>query len=308
MGIELRQLRYFVAVAEELHFRRAAQRLYVTQPALSQQILRLEKEVGVPLFERNRRRVDLTRAGAALLDGARQTLLAVDQCVAGARWAGGLRSSALRVGYPIYGMTRVRTMLRSFRERHPDVWLDEHELYTVAQLGELNAGTLDVGFVSPTVRDDAVTVQPILAEELVVALPSPHFLARMTRIPLHSLVNERLIMPAPGSAPGYRGRIAAYWRLARAEPHEVWLDESQPFELGTTLPMVAAGEGLLLLLTAAPAVTVPGIVFRPVSPPKPLAKLALAWRRDDPSPLVRTFVHAIQEARHGAASGGPASP
>jgi DNA-binding transcriptional LysR family regulator len=289
MTIELRQLQYFVAVAEQLHFRGAAERLFISQPTLSHQIATLEKALGVRLLDRDRRRVALTDAGAAMLEDARQLLAQFDQTVAHARWAGGLTDAGLRVGFPAYGAHAVRELLQVFRREHPEVWLEELGMGIAAQIRALEAGTLDVGFVRPPV-DAGLAAEPVLAQELVVALPSAHRLATLEQVPLRELAGKPLLMPSHLSHPGYYAYVTALCQLAGFRPTIVPLEESQPFSMDTLLPMVAAGTGLTLLTTAAPRATWDGIAFRPVTPPSPLYKLAVAWRPDDQSPHVRTFV------------------
>ncbi len=292
MPVELRQLRYFVAVAEKLHFRRAAELLFVSQPTLSHQIATLEKALGITLLDRDRRHVALTGAGEVLLVQARQILAQVDQGVARVRWAGGLTSAGLRVGYAAHDARSVRGLLEAFRREHPEVWLEEHEMDAAAQVRALNADALDVGLAPPLQRA-GLAVEPVAPQDLVVAVPAVHRLARLEEVPLLELAGERLLMAPLRSNPGYYGYVSALCKLAGVKPEIVWLDRPESFRLEALLPMVANGMGLALLTTVPPAAP-PGVVLRPVRPSGPLYRLAVVWRRDDPSPLVRAFVEVTR--------------
>jgi DNA-binding transcriptional LysR family regulator len=297
MKVELRHLRYFVAVAEELHFRRAAERLYVTQPALSRQIAQLEHELGIPLFKRDRRRVELTQAGKVLLEDVRSTLVRLEQSLANARWAHGATDHVLRVGFPPSQANVVRPLLDTFRNRQPDVWLEEHCLSSKAQVAALRDAALDVGFFHGPVDDELLTAVPLQGPALTVALPSAHRLARIDEVPFGALASERLILPSQRRQPDYWGRVLAWCRAALVTPELVPLEESQPFLPSIVLPKVAAGEGIWLLPTAAPTVTPPGVTFRPVRLPSAGVDLAVVWRTNAVSPLVEDFVGTALETR-----------
>ena len=176
--MELRHLRYFVAVAEELHFRRAAERLHMSQPPLSQQIRALEEEVGATLLLRNQRRVELTAAGAAFLERAREILDAVEDAARQARRVQRGEVGRLAVGFVGSAMySFVPELLRAFREQAPDIALRLHELGTTEQLRQLEDGRLDVGFMRAPGRWPGLRVETVLEEPVVVALPDLHPLA-----------------------------------------------------------------------------------------------------------------------------------
>ncbi|MEJ7633058.1 MAG: LysR family transcriptional regulator, partial [Rubrobacteraceae bacterium] len=161
--MELRHLRYFVAVAEELNFSRAAGRMYLSQPALSQQVRKLELELGVSLFSRTKNHVELTEAGRVLLEGARRVLVLVEQTAREAREVGGAEISHLRVGFPEYANhTPVADALQTFRRRYPYVELEEYETLTLQetllQIDKLHRGTLDIGFMLKPEEDDHLEI------------------------------------------------------------------------------------------------------------------------------------------------------
>lgn len=293
--VTLRQLHYFVTVAEELHFRRAAERLFMSQPALSHQIARLEGQVGVRLLERNRHRVELTAAGASFLDGAREALAQVQRSVARARWAGGQTSHGARIAYPAHCRDIVRRIVRAFSSRHPDVWLETHEMYTAAQVHALSRRALDIGFVHPPVAGK-LAIEALIDEVLVVLLPANHRLARRPTVPLSALAGERILMPAGGTMSWYHKHVATRCRLAGFEPRLAWLRAGQPFDLKTVLPLVSDGVGVCLRTTSLPRRDAAGVVSLPVQERAPAVKLAIAWRREDPPPFLELFLRVAREA------------
>jgi DNA-binding transcriptional LysR family regulator len=301
MNVELRHLRSFVAVAEELHFRRAAERLYVTQPALSRQIAQLEHELGIRLFKRDRRRVELTAAGMVLLEGVRSTLVRLEQSLANARWVHGAADHVLRVGFLPSQADVVRPLLDAFRNLQPDVWVEEHCLSGKAQAIALRDEALEVGFFHGPVDDELLTAAPLHGLTLTVALPSAHRLANADEIPMRALASERLILPSQRRQADYWGRVLAWCRAAVVTPELLPLDESQPFVLSIVLPKVAAGEGVCLLPTAAPTTMPPGVTFRPVILPTAGFDLAVVWRTDTVSSLVEEFVGTVLATRRAQA-------
>lgn len=298
MAIELRQMQYFVAVAEQLSFRRAAERLFISQPSLSHQIAKFEKTLGIRLLDRDRRHVELTDAGAVFLERARQILSEADQAVAQARWAGGLTSTGLRVGYATRNSRSVWRLLEAFRQNRPDVWVDEHEMDTTAQVKGLHARTLDVGLVDHPV-DASLAVQPVPSQELVVAVPGGHRLAQLEEVPLRELVNEPILMLHHRTWSRHHSYVTALCRLAGFKPEIAWLDQPESLNLHAVLSMVAVGRGVSLLSMSQPQIPPPGVAFRLLRPPGRLEKLAVAWRPDEPSPLVRTFIEVSRDLTLG---------
>jgi DNA-binding transcriptional LysR family regulator len=291
--VELRQLRYFVAVAEELHFRRAAQRLVLTQPALSHQIARLERELGVRLLERDRRGVALTAAGAIMLQGARRALRDVDQTIAAALWTSGVTSHAVRIGYPAFAARMVHGIVEAFRDRHPDMWVDEHQLQSRRVRGALLDRTLDVGFLNLTAGDRLRTI-PVIPERLTALLPAAHPLTERDRIPLRQLAHEALLMADPRSAPGYHAAIIASCQQAGFRPATIPLDVDGTFTLKALAQTVARERRLALLPIDVVEPIVPDVVCRPVELPAKALHLTVAWREDDGSDSVRAFTALVE--------------
>lgn len=286
--MELRRLRYFVAVAEELHFGRAAERLHLAQPALSKQVRVLEDELGARLLERNSRHVALTAAGVALYAGALELLHTAEDLEARVRalaagGAGRLRVHTTRSA-PM-GITA--ELIDRFRGEWPAVELELVTGFTGWNLEELDAGRSDVVFVRPPVGSlPAVEVLELGDEELVVALPAAHPLARRRRLRPADLAGEDVVSWPRRNAPGMHDRIEQQmWggsrpRVVREEP-----DDEQ------VLRAVAAGAGLSVMIgTRLASLRVPGVAVRRFAEPVPTVGLALAWRPEAAPPVAARFV------------------
>ena len=299
--MEIRQLRYFVAVAEELNFSRAAGRMYLSQPALSQQIRMLEHELGVSLFHRTKNYVALTEAGQALLQGARRVLVLVEQTAREAREVGGAEVNHLKVGFPEYANhTRVADALQAFRRRYPYVELEEHETFTLQetlqQIDRLHKGTLDVGFLLRPEEDDVIEIEHVLDIELVAALPAGHPLAGREEISVKELSDERLILFSRSFHPRCYDYVVGCCREAGFEPKVVQRKEPQLYSGATTYRMVASGIGVGIV--ARPLVSgyrPSDVIFKPLRDPALSLDLVAAWRRGDISPNLRAFLEAVRE-------------
>jgi DNA-binding transcriptional LysR family regulator len=291
--VELRQLRYFVAVAEELHFRRAAERLHLSQPPLSAQIRKLELELGVELFRRSRHGVELTVAGSSLLDDARELLEQAERSVRRTQRAAQGQLGELRVGFvgsAIYA--GLPDAVRTFSQERPGVDIQLRELPTEDQLDALRRGHLDVGLVRAPVRTDEIRIEAMLDEPLVVVLPSDHPLAAEPTIELAALANEKLVLFPRGQAPGFHDDVLARLQSRGAEPEVV---QEAP-ETQTIIGLVGAGVGVSIVPASTRALAHPGVVYRPVSDEAYTATLAIVCRRKDASPLVRTFAQVVRDA------------
>lgn len=298
--MELRHLRYFIAVAEELNFSRAAGRVYLSQPALSQQIRKLEEELGEPLFRRTKRQVELTEAGQTLLDGTRDALVQIDQSVRTVRETSGAESSRLRVGFPEYvNHTPLADLLQTYQRRRPEVELEQHELLTLQQtlqqISELRRGTLDVGFLLLPVEDDSLELEHALQLELLAALPREHPLARYPEIPMSALAEEPLILFSRRFHPGCYDYVVGCCKRAGFKPNIVQRNEPQLYSGATTYRMVASGVGIGVVAPPLASTGTPGVVFRPLSEPTPVLNLAAAWRQNDPSRNLQTFLDVLRE-------------
>ncbi len=300
--MELRQLRYFVAVAEELHFRRAAARLHVSQPPVSQQIARLEDELGFPLLARTRRRVELTPAGAAFLRDARSLLAELDTAVSTARRVQRGEAGVLRVGF--VGSALLSTVpgtVQRFRRAAPGVEIELRERSTVEQLRALEAATIDVGLVRPPIDPgESLRTERVLRERTIVALGVGHPLTRLRRIPLRRLATEPLVLFPRAQAPGFHDLLIGRLTATGEAPTVV---QYAP-EMLTIIGLVAAGIGVSLVPASVEHLALDGVTYRPLSG-APDTELVAVTRTQDESPLVRGFV---AEAKRGITRPGRALP
>src|SRR5579862_8390737 len=290
--MELRHLRYFVAVAEELHFHRAATRLHISQPPLSQQIRALERELGVTLLARNRRRVALTAAGAGFLEDARAILASVDRAAEHARAIARGSQGTLSIGFVGSAMfsPTLPTMLREFRGGHPGVDLVLRELPTTAQLTALASGEIDVGVIRGPVElaelDGQLELMTIQRERLVAALPDEHALAARRRLRAEDLRCESFVILARREAPGLYAGLAEAMRAAGGLPDDVL----EVAEMQTIISLVAGGFGVSLVPASVGQVDRSGVTFLPIAGPTPTIELALAWRPGTDLPVRSEFV------------------
>jgi DNA-binding transcriptional LysR family regulator len=285
--VELRHLRYFVAVAETLHFGRAAERLHIAQPPLSQQIRRLEAELGVRLLHRNSRRVDLSDAGRLFLVEARRTLAHADRAARVAIRAGRGELGRLAIGYMASAeLTVFPRVLPAFRRRYPNVELALQILAPREQFRRLRAGQLDVGFVRLPARDRMLSIVPIFREPLVAVLPDRHALARAQAVSLRALRDEPFVLFPRPHAPGYYDALMEICRRSGVNPKLV--QESE--KLQTIMSLVAMGRGVSLMPRCVTDLARKGVVCRPLRPRIPDTELGLVYDPTNRSSLVRAFV------------------
>ena len=289
-SVDLRRLRYFVVLAEELHFGRAAERLGISQPPLSQQVFRLEKELGVELFRRTSRRVELTEPGRLFLDEARRTLAQADQAVHVAQRAQRGEVGRLNVGFvPACGVMPVA--VRRFARRLPGVKLSLRSMASAAQLAALEAGELDVGFVHLPVDRGALEVEEVQRHPLLAALPTRHRLSRFARVSWRSLEGEPFIGFPRASAPGAYDAILTLFRQAGFGPNVVHETDS----LLARLRLVGAGLGISLLPAYASRFPRPGVVLRPLCPPRPYAAIGMAHAPRRATPALARFIAVVRD-------------
>ena len=284
--MELRHLRSFLAVAEELHFGRAAARLHISQPPLSQQIRRLEDELGARLFRRTKRRVELTPAGKAFLTEARQTLAQAERTVRAAQRAERGELGELGVGYVTSAtFGPLPDVIRMFRKRFPDVELRLQNLRSLQQGQALVDRRIDVGFVRPQVRDPRLVYEALWRESIVVALPRNHPLTRRTSVDISDLATELFVVVRPEESVGFNDEIFGLCRKAGFTPR---VGYGVP-DVQAASALVAAGLGISPVPAAIQAFKRKGVVYRPLRPRAFRIEMGLAWRRDDDSALVQQF-------------------
>jgi len=288
--MELRHLKYFVAVAEELHFGRAAKRLHIAQPPLSQQIMNLEEDLELKLFDRTKRRIQLTDAGAYFLKEARQVLLHVEQAAETARRIDRGEAGRLTIGFVGSVVhTFLPAGLRAFRERFRDVELVLQELNTAEQIQSLHAGRIDVGFLYLAAKDPLLASQLLAEAPLLVALPEKHALAGRKSLHIRDLAHEPFIANTRSSEPVVRDAFISLCHSAGFSPRIA----QEAGHVQTVLGLVASGLGVCLLPDFIRNIRRPGVKYIPLSGSPPTVKLGVVWRSDSSSPLVKSLVSMI---------------
>jgi DNA-binding transcriptional LysR family regulator len=288
--VELRHLRYFVAVAEERHFGRAAARLHMAQPPLSQQIRQLEADLGLQLLTRTTRRVDLTPAGETYLMRARQIIAAVSSAAGEAqRVAAGLqgRLAIGCVGSATYSL--LPQLVRTLRDELPDVEVAvQGEMLAPDQAQALADGRIDLGLLRPPVDDDALRLEVLRSDPLIVALPDGHRLAERPRLRLRELAGEDFVIHAGGGRSVMHDTIVARCRDAGFEPRI----RQEVTETSTLVTFVAAGLGIAVVPAPVEQLRVPGVTYRPLVG-KATVELAAATRADDNAPQLLRAVTVL---------------
>lgn len=292
--MELRHLRYFVAVAEERHFGRAADRLHMAQPPLSTQIRQLEAELGVTLLTRTTRRVDLTPAGTAYLDRAREILAAVDEAGDEAsRIAAGRKGRLVVgcVGSATYSL--LPSLARMMRAELPDVEFGfRGEMLSLDQAQALQAGQLDLALLRRLSDTTGLDVRTLRRDRLIVALPQDHRLAGRRRLRIKDLDGEPLVIHAGGGRSAMHGVVQELFDEAGLQPfvsHEV-------AETSTLLTFVASGLGVALVPDPTSQLAVPGVAYVPLTA-APLIDLVAATRKDDDNPVLARTLALLAEHR-----------
>uniref|UniRef100_A0AAU2VK03 LysR family transcriptional regulator n=1 Tax=Streptomyces sp. NBC_00008 TaxID=2903610 RepID=A0AAU2VK03_9ACTN len=292
--MELRHLSAFVAVAEELHFGRAAKRRQMAQPPLSQQIRQLEKELGVQLFERNTRSVRLTSAGESFLQPVRTVLDDLDVAVRAAKAAG--RGEYGRVSIGFAGASSHETLprlTRAVRAAHPGIELVmTGQTYAKVALARVADGSLDLGFVRLPVTQPGVAHRVIDEEELVCALPSDHPLAARDSVAIKALAEEPFVSFPANTGSTVRDAMVGACEAAGFNPRVV---QEAP-DSYTIMALVAAGVGVTLTVTSVQHIQQNGLVYRPLAGPPIRRQAALAWRADNPSAALRAVLAVAEDA------------
>lgn len=256
---DLTLLRSFVAVAEELHFGRAAQRLHMAQPPLSMRIRRLEDDLGVRLLERSRRHVALTEAGAYLLARARDLLAEAEQARLETQRVARGEGGVLSIGYtPTATFDVLPRVLAAFRSRRPDVRLELREMASPQQPEAIRRGRIEIGFACGPVEADGVLEAPLLREALILALPAGHALGRRPSVPVQRLAGLPLVLVRPDVEPAWAQASLAALRKARVPLQVVQETDTKIAQLG----LVAAGVGGALVSESVERLGRHGVVFR----------------------------------------------
>lgn len=300
--IETRLLHQFIAVAEELHFNRAAKRLHMAQPPLSQAIRRLEEEIGVPLFERTNRSVSLTPAGAAFLESARKVLRLLDESVEQTRRvAQGIEGHLTLTFINIAPYGALLRALRRFRSGFPAVSFTMQEATTQEQVEALENGRADLGFMRPPGRTaPGLRFASILREPILVALPAMHRLAGHKTIPLATLQDDAFVSSPRHLGQGFHDQLVQLCEAASFVPHIA----QQARKLQTLVALVAGGFGVALLPASLAQDGRKDVVFRPIQVDAPDAlrhvELLMAWSEHTPCAIRDRLIEEVRDAMASA--------
>ncbi|ONI68976.1 hypothetical protein BWI15_34350 [Kribbella sp. ALI-6-A] len=291
--MELRQLRSFVVVAEELNVGRAATRLHLTQPSLSRQIAALERDLGVELFARIKKRFVLTAAGESLLADARELLRRADDAVRDAQRTQRGELGTLRLRF-VQSATfeTLPKLLGAFRDSHPHVVLDLEAMTTLRQLEALKDGRIDVGLLrlpGSEQQSKGLESRVVSRDPLVAVLPAKHRLARRRRVSLAELAGDDFVFYNRPSGPAVYDRITGYCRDAGFTPSITQYGA----DVQTIVSLVAAGLGVSLLIAPTPRTDPEAVVYRELSDDLPPWELSVAWSPDNRSPVLLRFLQLV---------------
>ncbi|MDN0073727.1 LysR substrate-binding domain-containing protein [Crenobacter sp. SG2303] len=287
--MELRHLRYFLAVAEERHFTRAAERVGIQQPPLSLQIKQLEEELGTPLFVRHSRGVDLTEAGTTFVEEARQLLERVEQAKTHIQRLSRGEAGRIRIGFAgaTYFEPAVPALIRDYRARYPDVQLQPQQSNTAELVQALIDGSVDAAFVhTPIGSAPELACLPLVDEAMLLALPANHPLSEEAAVPLSALADDTFILLPRDISPGLYDRLIVAFQQAGFMP-KLGLEAPQ---IVSIVPMVAAGFGVSLVPRAVSQIDTPGVRYLSIAGVAPRAPIGLAYREDAGSAALRQFI------------------
>jgi len=287
--MELRHIRYFLAVAEEGHFTRAAAKVGIGQPPLSQQIKDLEAEVGAPLFHRVAHGAELTAAGAAFLETVREMPALAERATKAAQRAARGETGSLRVGFTASAAFNavVPSAIRAFRRAYMQIELILEEANTTRLVTGLLGGSLDVVFLRPgAAGSDGFQLRPLSEEPMMVALPAGHPAAAQKEVDLKLLKDDPFLLFPRANGPTLYDTVIAACRSAGFEPV---LGQTAP-QIGSVVNLVAAELGVSIVPASMSQLQIAGVVYRAIAGEAPITRLALAHRRGEMSPVVRNFV------------------
>jgi DNA-binding transcriptional LysR family regulator len=295
MVMELRHLRYFVAVAEELNFTRAAARVHIAQPPLSQQIRQFEEELGVALFDRSKHHVRLTEAGEAVLAEARLTLGQANRIRMVARRTSQGLSGNLGIGFSgAAPHTVFPNIVRVFRTKFPGITLRLHELSSEQQLESLMQGSIDVGFLRLPVDSPhpSLVVKSILREPLILAVPKGHELGRWRAVPIRALAKAPFISFPRHVAPGLYDQIELLCSRAGFRPRVV----QEALQIQTTISLVAAGLGVAIVPESIRSLRPQQVIYRRLGKQE-MTEMGVAYERENHSPALRSLLDVAANIR-----------
>jgi DNA-binding transcriptional LysR family regulator len=290
--VDIRHLRYFQAVAEELHFGRAAARLAIAQPALSRQIQQLEAELGTPLLRRTQRRVELLPAGALLLERSRAIQQELARTLTDVRRTGTGELGRLALGFihsSTYGL--LPSIIGRFRKLYPGIELELHEMPITAQHAALLRGTIDLGLLRVQAAPAELEVVPVMSDPFVLALPSRHPLAGRSRVRLKEVAGDPFVMFGKAESPLFHSRVQAMCEQAGFAPRVV----QHATQIHTVVGLVGAGLGVAVVPASGRNLHPRQVRFVQIADKAEPVHVALAWRRGQETPAIRSFRKVTQD-------------
>ncbi|WP_299844589.1 LysR family transcriptional regulator [uncultured Roseovarius sp.] len=291
MKFGLRHIRYFIAVAEELHFRRAAERLGVAQPALSRAIQYLERELAVVLFDRTNRSVQITRAGEAFLKGCRGIVNSIEHAVDNTKRAYLGQVGSLRIGYTDMAIAGpLPSLLKAFQDQQPDIVLQPHHGVTVTQIEKLDDDELDIGFVTGPISHSGYAQWPIASESFVCVLYESHPLAGRTSVRLEELAQEDFVHGSSKDWQQFYSYLIPLCRRAGFVPRIV----QEAFNTAGILGLVACGMGVTILSDSVRKSVMPGLVIIPLEDVTEQLQTVVVWKADAVEGPKELFVHYLK--------------
>jgi DNA-binding transcriptional LysR family regulator len=292
-SIDLRQLRYFLAVSEELNFGRAALRLHISQPPLSRQIRQLEDQLGVELFLRGKSGVALTEAGAAFLPEVRRILVQAEKAVAVARAARGAEGGKFVVGYTtVFDRSAIPDVADRLRQRFPNWRIVTRGKHSISLVRDVKNGTMDAAFIGLHSETQGLTVETILEEPLVLALPAKHQLAQKRRLGFDDLREEPMFWFERRLNPGFYDHCQAFFEQIGFKPNVI----PEPPDHHIMLGLIAEGQGVALISASLQNVKRRGVVFRALKEEaKKLSMgIVVVYSERNQSPVLHPFLELVR--------------
>ncbi|MGG0186554.1 LysR substrate-binding domain-containing protein [Bacillus rhizoplanae] len=288
--MDIRKMRYFIMVAEELNFSRAAERLRMAQPPLSQEIRKLEEELGVQLFHRTKRMVELTDAGKIFLEGSQQTLFQLERAIKETQLAAEGKIGNLIIGF-VDSTEIVIEVLNKFRERFPKIHLILREMTTEQQLKALYEKQIHIGFIRSKQNNEILSSEVCSEESLRLVLHQDHPFASLPEIPLQLLIDEPFILFPRHLGPNFYDLIISYFR-----DHGVSLKVVQEaIQMQTIVNLVATGMGVSVVPSSVESYKRSGVIYKKIQETTPKVNLYVGWRQDEKSAVVDHFLTVVRE-------------
>lgn len=281
--MELRHIRYFIVLAEELNFSRAAEQLHIAQPSLSRQIKDLEDKVGAQLFYRTKRRVELTNAGKVFLNKAYHILDDIEQACISTRLSSTGQEGELRIGFNGAVQDIIPT-LKAYQKKFPQVGLILKQLNSAEQVKTLNEKKIDIGVISIPIHDDKIKTFPIVKIPFKVALPENHPLVHKDVLHINDLANEKFIITQKSTGPLFYDAFMGFFHQTDFTPNIT----IQANDMHTVMALVAANMGITL--TPTPMASISGIILKSVADINLIIEPTLAWRKDNQSEVLHKFL------------------